>query len=155
VTKIVFIILLLCATRTSTYAQDSQWLTQYIVVAEESNVYKTLRSSAIKLSQQVSIPYSDQDQKWSVKKGLYLREDSDDDIWAGQYFPRRYEDSLITLEMRDYYLDSMPTKPTKTMVVLAGIFDTKQEADFRLKLIKRYRPLAYVRKSKLYMGCIH
>jgi hypothetical protein len=140
---------------TYAHAQDPYWETRYVVIAGESGNYDSLRLVAKDLGKRCHIRYDDQDQKWSRKKGLYLREDSDDGIWNGEYFPRRYEEDLITLEMKDYFLDKHPEKPSMKMIVVAGIFETKKAADARLKLIKQFRPLAYVRESQLYMGCIH
>jgi hypothetical protein len=141
----------------STYAraQDPNWETRYVVIAGESGIYDSLRLAAEDLAKRCHIRYDDQDQKWSKKKGLYWREDADDGIWNGEYYPRRYEEDLITLEMKDYYLDKQPEKPSMKMIIVAGIFETKLGADARLKLIKQYRPLAYIRAARLYMGCIH
>jgi hypothetical protein len=41
------------------------------------------------------------------------------------------------------------------MIVVAGIFTDKKEAEERLKEIQKYRPTAYLRKTPIYMGCVH
>lgn len=139
------------------WAQDtdpSAWQTSYVVIAGEAEDFDLLETKAKNLSATTSIKYDAGGLIYNKEKGLIYPEDSNDEIYAGAYAMRRYDDNRISLEMRDHYFDNKGTG-TKKMIIVAGIYGSKAEAAKRLKEVKAHAPSAYIRKTKIYMGCIH
>lgn len=138
-------------------AQDdpSAWQTSYVIIAGESESYEQLNTQAAQLSKLTGIKYDNTGLVWSADKQLHFPEDSDDEIYAGSYYMRRYDEDRISLEMRDWYFDISPDKHSKKMIIVAGIFGDKKNANTQLKKIKKHFPSAYIRTTRIYMGCIH
>ena len=113
-----------------------------------------LEKKAKELSAKIAVKYDAGGLVYKKEKGLVLPEDSDDEVYAGEYLMRRYDDNRISLEMKDYYIDNKG-KATKKMIIVAGIYGSKAEAAKRLKEVKAHAPAAYIQKKKIYMGCIH
>ncbi len=136
----------------------------FVVIAGESSDYILIRQSVQELSKKTGIFYNDDNLIYDRKKGLIWPPDTsgDADIYAGSYFMRRYGTDLggvnfLSLEMRDWYFNVPYEQRSLRMIVVAGIYpDTdKKGAEERLKEIKKYCPTAYLRKTAIYMGCIH
>lgn len=77
------------------------------------------------------------------------------DFDAGQSVPRRYEESLISIEMMHFYSKYDPNEDRTKMIIITGIFPNKEDAQKQLKLIQKAVPTAYIKKTMMYMGCTH
>ena len=81
---------------------------------------------------------------------------SDDEIYAGYYFPRRDDTSRISVEMMWYYSSgNMQNTNTTKMIIVTGVFDTKKSALLQLKSVQKVVQDAYIKKMNMYMGCMH
>lgn len=133
----------------------SAWQLSYVIIAGESEDYKTLDALAKKLGEQTGIKYDNEGLIWSAEKQLHWPDDSGDEIYAGSYYMRRFDEKRISLEMRDWYFDVKPVEYSKKMIIVAGIYSNKKGARKQLAMIKKYAPSAYIRTTKIYIGCIH
>ena len=148
-------LLLLVSVRAAAQDDPSAWQTSYVIIAGESESYEQLDTQAAQLSKLTGIRYDNGGLIWSADKQLHLPENSDDEIYAGSYYMRRYDEDRISLEMRDWYFDVSPDKYSKKMIIVAGIFGDKKNANAQLKKIKKHFPASYIRTTRIYMGCIH
>jgi hypothetical protein len=87
-----------------------------------------------------------------AKELIALPEDHDDEIYAGDYFPRRYPAASLSIEYLSFYQEGTGKK---TMALVAGIYDNKSGADSALRILRGILPAAYIVESRIYMGCIH
>ena len=136
-------------------ADPSAYVESYVVIAGESEDFTSIEGRAKELSAKTSIRYDAGGLVWDSVKGLIFPGNSDDAIYAGSYHLRRYDDNRISIEMRDHYFDVKPGDISKKMIIVAGIYGSKADAAKRLKQVKAFAPSAYIRRTKIYMGCIH
>ncbi|MEI7801674.1 MAG: hypothetical protein WCI97_03405 [Bacteroidota bacterium] len=127
----------------------------YIVIAGASADFHALDNLSKEISKKTGIEYSN-DLVYDSRRGMIAPDSSDDEIYAGSYFPRRYDTSRISIEMMWYYSNgSMLNTDTTKMIIVIGIFDSKKSALLQLKSVQDAVPTAYIKKMKMYMGCMH
>ncbi|MEP7220674.1 MAG: hypothetical protein ABI876_17240 [Bacteroidota bacterium] len=151
---IALIIAALGATAASAQKAGSAMRTMYIVIADSSSDYQKLLGEAKSLSQLSGIPFDARNLIFTKEKGLHLPEDDSDVVYAGDYIWRRYADESISLERRFPYFNNV-RESDPTMIIVAGIFETKKKAATALARIGGIAPRAFIRPTKLYMGCMH
>ena len=88
-----------------------------------------------------------------------------DDIYAGEYYLRRFGDSVVSIEMRNYYVDTLINKDenalsafdseTSKMFVLATMYGKKKKAENLVRILKpKYKQTSII-VNKMFMGCMH
>ena len=126
-----------------------------IVIAGTSTNYVYLESQSKKISKKAGIVFDNQGMEYDKKRGMIVPDTSSDGIYAGSYFPRRYDDDRISIEMMWYYHDTQDYQGSKDMIIITGIFGSKEEAQKQLEKVKKVVPTAYLKKKGIYMGCMH
>jgi hypothetical protein len=86
------------------------------------------------------------------KKALVVSDKSEDEIYRGEYFPRRFGTETLSIEYLNTY-----TKFTtaNTFALVFGIFESEDEAKKALNKSIKVSQRAFVLPSNLYMGCMH
>ena len=127
--------------------------TVYIVVADTGLNYYALDNEMKSLSHTAHIRIDTGDNYYNKAKNLIaLPDTSSDEIYAGEYYPRRYPSESLSLE----YLQSYRSTSAEKMIALvAGIYEKKSSADSAVKALATARGKAFAIKTSLYMGCIH
>jgi hypothetical protein len=136
------------------YDERDQYVTHYVVLAGQSSNFVALDATAKKLSEAAGIPYQNALVFDSIR-GMIEPDDSDDEAFAGYYYPRRFAEARISIEMADYYIDGVYPEPSLRMAIVTGIFSGKTEAHEQLEQVKKIVPDAYIKKVGLYQGCMH
>ncbi len=83
----------------------------------------------------------------SVKKRIALPEDAADELYAGDYFPRRFPSESLSLEYLSIYQNHAGSN---TIALVTGIFSTKKEANRALQEWKIKEVKAFKIKSSMY-----
>ncbi|MDB5036323.1 MAG: hypothetical protein JWQ98_3564 [Chlorobi bacterium] len=148
------IITTLGAATASAQKAGADMRTMYVVVADSSSDYQKLLGEAQHLSQSSGIPFDARDLIFTKEKGLHFPENDSDEIYAGDYLWRRFADESISLERRSAYFNNVK-ESDPTMIIVAGIFETKRKAAQALARISGPAPRAFIRATKLFMGCMH
>ncbi len=138
-----------------TEADDSafNYMVLYITVADTGQDYYLLRTLMFDIQKATTWPIDTLNRYYDRKKHkIVLSEVDDDEMYRGEYFPRRYPSGSQSLEYYSTYSD----QSTLTNIALvAGIYETAETADSSLKAIKPYASKAFVRKANVYVGCMH
>jgi len=130
-----------------------EYMNGFIVVADSSHVYKRLKIKMFDLKSKLNIEIDTLGREYNKSKNLIsLRENNEDEMYAGNYFPRRYPSKSLSLEYLDYYDSKLKDK---TIGLVTGIFDNKNDADRLLTQVKEYSPNAFIMNVEIYMGCMH
>ena len=87
-----------------------------------------------------------------ITKKLILPEDSEDEIYAGDYIPRRDVSSSLSIEYFGFYT---PTANDNAFALVAGIYPKKKEAMMVESRLKKSYETSFVIESKIFMGCSH
>ncbi|HYV95794.1 MAG TPA: hypothetical protein VE978_28745 [Chitinophagales bacterium] len=131
-----------------------EWV--YIVFAGTSLDFHALDSVCNKIAIVTSEKYSNK-LVYDKQRGMIVPDSSDDELYAGDYSPRRYPEESISIEMLWYYFQnaSLLSDSDKRMAIVTGIFENKSDAQENLKKIRPVVPDAYIKRIELYMGCMH
>lgn len=134
---------------------DEQYMNAYIVVSDTSQNYFELRQKMFDLNDKLKTEIDTMGRGFNKKKNLIcLPENDEDEIYAGDYFPRRYPSETLSLEYLIYYTNGK--KPTEGTIALVTIItDNKEKAKKKLAEVKKYSNRAFIVSSQIYMGCIH
>jgi hypothetical protein len=127
-----------------------------IVIVSSHISYRHAVIGAKAFSAASGVAYSTQGMIYDDKRGLIWPDDSEDDVWAGSYAPRRDDlcgtKRCVTIERAaSYGLDS------GGYVVVAGIVSQDDAATARayLRGARKIVPSAFIKLTTLYMGCMH
>lgn len=124
----------------------------YVVVADTGNNYHDLHSKMFALNQSLKIPIDTMGRGYNSKKNLIaLPDDNEDEMYAGEYFPRRYPSDALSLEYIQQYKDG---SAEKTIALVTGIYATKAGADSALTTLGASAN-AFAIKAHIYVGCMH
>jgi hypothetical protein len=130
----------------------NQYEDYYIVVADTGTNYYTLRDKMVDLNRSLGIAIDTMDRFYNKAKDLIALPDNyDDDIYAGEYYPRREPSQTLSLEYLDTY---KPGSGKKTIALVTGIYEDQFSADSALHVINKPES-AFAFKAKVYVGCMH
>ena len=125
----------------------------YVVAVDTSKSYETLHFKMITLQKSLHLSVDTLGRYYNQKKNLIALPDStSDELYGGSYFPRRYSSINLSLEYLDAYTS---VAGSKTIVLVAGIFEHKESADSLVKLIQGQEEGAFYFPSLIYEGCVH
>ncbi len=125
----------------------------YVTIADTGKSYYPLREKMMALSQALPLAIDTMGRYYDAKKKMIvLPEDDEDEVFAGDYFPRRGPDVHLSLEYLDLY---QKKAGKKTIALVSGIYEKKTSADSALRVMKSAAGGAFVVKTEMYMGCIH
>ena len=155
---------------TNTVALDttSEFNAYYIVNIACGYDYDSLDKIGKNIAATNSLVYTTYDRIYTTQKGIILPDDAEDEIYRGGYYPRRYADRAISIEM---YYDFLPESATNTnvdsafnnspaakkMILVGGVFDKfhKKSADSLTQLLLPLYPFTKIINAMLYDGCMH
>lgn len=132
--------------------QLDAYVNYYVVVADTGLNYYSLRDRMFDLNKSFGIPIDTMERGYNKAKDLIALSDKDEDeIYAGEYYPRRFPSKTLSLEYLDtYQFDTSP----KTIALVAGIYENKTSADSALQAIDKVKT-AFTFKGRGYVGCMH
>ena len=136
-------------------AEDSinNYETYYLVIADTSSSYYELHKKMFDLNAEYKIPIDTLRRYYNKeKKQIVLPDNDDDEMYAGDYFPRRYPSENLSLEYLDFYNRNANQK---TIALVSGIYQSEKSADSLLTIIRKTDNKAYKLKSQVYVGCMH
>lgn len=135
------------------YEGESEETDFFVVICDTGTDYYLLRNQMLRMSQIIKSPIDSLDRYYDTdKKELILPEKYEDEMYAGQYYPRRFEGDFMSIEYLNQFNDK--SNP-KTLAIVAGIYANKSEADNRKMLLNQNGFIAHSSKCKLYTGCMH
>jgi len=132
---------------------EEAYVNYNVVVVDTGQTYSVLRAKMLRLSRQLRIPVDTLGRTYNKKKKLIALPDNDaDDIYAGDYFPRRTPSQFLSLEYLSLYKSPAGEK---TMALVAGIYVHKASADSMLLALLPLEKQAFQAKASIYVGCMH
>lgn len=123
---------------------------RYILILKSTKDYNEARSFAFKASKKLGLRFDNENVRYSKEKGIYF-EGIEDDDYNGEYYPRRYAKESISLENSDGYKGLA----AGFIIVVGGIYNDRKSSNQALGKVKVVYGGAYVKKTKMWMGCIH
>ncbi|PLW94282.1 MAG: hypothetical protein C0592_03495 [Marinilabiliales bacterium] len=132
---------------------DEDFATYFIVVADTGVDYYVLRKMMMKIKKKHKMEIDTMGRYYDEDKGMIvLPENDEDEIYAGDYFPRRMPSETLSLE----YLDLYQRKAgERTIALVCGIYENENSADSLQKTIKKTAPGSFVIETEMFIGCLH
>ncbi|MBL7982191.1 MAG: hypothetical protein JNL52_10340 [Flavobacteriales bacterium] len=87
-----------------------------------------------------------------IRDSIMLPLDDEDEVYAGQYYPRRFEGKTLSIEYLDQY-DA--TAAPGTMALVTGLWASDQQGDSAIEGLLKHMPRAYRVQARAYQGCMH
>ncbi|WP_439882164.1 hypothetical protein ACSX1A_03165 [Pontibacter sp. MBLB2868] len=141
------------------YASDSvsyyeqETATFYVVVADTGNSYDLLREHMLAIHRGSDLKIDTMGRSYDAAKDLIaLPEDDEDELYAGDYFPRRFPSKTLSLEYLSLY---QRQAGEKTIALVAGIYDRQISADSAAAVIRQLAPKAFAVNTEMFVGCLH
>jgi hypothetical protein len=132
---------------------DNEIATYYVVVADTGIAYYNLHKKMFHLNEKLNIAIDTMGRFYNKSKNLIALPDNDpDEIYAGNYFPRRFPSENLSLEYLYVYQHQAGEK---TIALVTGIYETAMQADSALSVISKYEKNAFTIKANIYVGCLH
>lgn len=127
--------------------------TYFVVVADTSLYYSILHKKMFDLNRKFKIPIDTMGRFYDKTKNLIALPDNDEDeIYAGDYFPRRFPSENLSLEYLNFYQSQAGEK---TIALVTGIYETEKSADSALTILSKTEKNAFKIKADIYVGCMH
>lgn len=137
---------------------ELQYADYYLVIVDKSKSYDDLRNLLFNIHEQYNIEIDTLGRYFNKdKQQIILPENDEDEIYRGEYFPRRFESRTLSIEYAYIYQENMlePTEYPTEMILVSGMFAEKQKADSLQNVLKSNYKNVFVQKTKVYIGCMH
>lgn len=127
--------------------------TYFVVIADTSADYNLLHKKMFQLNRHLNIPIDTMGRFYNKIKNLIALPDNDEDeIYAGDYFPRRFPSDNLSLEYLDFYKRQAGEK---TIALVTGIYETEKNADSSLTVLQKTEKMAFKIRTDIFVGCMH
>lgn len=134
-------------------SEENYDVTYFLLVADTGLDYYALRQKMISLHSKLKIPIDTMGRFYNRSKDLIALPDNDEDeVYAGEYYPRRFPSDNLSVEYLNFYNKQ---SKEKTIALLTGIYETEKSADSALSIIKQVEQNAFIVEADIYIGCVH
>lgn len=133
--------------------EDLPYADYYIVVADTGFSYQPLQAKLLQLKATTHLEVDSMGRYYNPQKNrIVLPDDDEDEIYAGEYYPRRDQGEYLSLEY--LYVYSRNTEDSM-IALITGIYPDEAAAKAALPAIKAQVPTAFTMKASVYIGCMH
>lgn len=134
-------------------AKENEESVYFVIIADTCLNYFTLHKKMFELHRNFNIPIDTMGRYFNkVKDLIVLPDNSEDEMYAGEYLPRRFPSSDLSLEYLKFYQSHADNK---TIALVAGIYESEKEADSVLTVLQKGEKKIFKIKAKIYEDCIH
>lgn len=139
----------------STVADTTESAIYYIVEVAKGYNFDSLKNISANAVSILGSRFEMLDRIYKSGKGIIVPDNSNDEIYSGEYYPRRPFDgqNFVSIEMANGFNEK--EADTLKMVSIAGIYSLKKQADSVVFLLKGKIPTTKAIKRGLYLGCMH
>jgi len=131
----------------------NEYETYYILVADTSEDYYYLRKKMFQIRDKLNLTIDTMGRYYNPNKNLImLPSDDEDEIYAGDYFPRRFPSDNLSLEYMVLYKND---SREKTISLVRGIYENKNRMDSALTVLKVLEPNSFYIETEIFVGCMH
>jgi len=129
--------------------------TYYIVEVATGHDFDSLKKFSANAVSILNSRFEMLDRIYKPGKGIIVPENTNDEIYSGEYYPRRpFDDqNFVSIEMSFGFYHK--EADTLKMVSIAGIYTLKSQADSVTLLLQDKIPTTKTIKQEMYLGCMH
>lgn len=132
---------------------NDEYGTLYFTIVDTGQDYAPLNSKMYALQKELQWPIDTMNRYYNKqKKKIVVPDNDEDEMYRGEYFPRRFPSESMSLEYYKTYID----RSTETNIALvAGIYETRKSADSLLAVLRQHAPNSFVTEGRVFLGCMH
>lgn len=140
---------------------DDQVLERHVAILSAYKSFAAAKADAEKISRAAKVPFSMEGRVYDKKRGLIYPDDFEDEAFQGGYVARRYDKTYLGSSTQEtVYLSVEKSAAYQGFrpgyyIVVAGIGESRDPMLQRVAKFKAWAPTGYVKKTKIYMGCLH
>jgi hypothetical protein len=133
---------------------DGEHAIYYVTIVDTGSNYHVLDAKMYAISKTSGLKIDTMGRYYNKEKNrILLRDDDEDEMYRGEYFPRRSPETNLSIEYLDFFRNEAGYG---TMALIAGIYETEREADSHMVMkLKPSAPGAFVMRASVYIGCMH
>lgn len=137
----------------------SQIEDRWVVILSVYKDFPAAKADAERLAKASGMPFSMNGMIYD-KKGLHYPDDYEDEVFAGLYVSRRHNGAEIAGEFVEQHLSVEISDDYQGLVpgyyiVVGCIAESAEEGDKWVAQFKSSAPDVYVKKTEIYLGCMH
>jgi hypothetical protein len=134
---------------------DWEFADYWLVIADTSSNYQKLHTQMVQLGAVMKIEIDTLGRYFdTTMQRIQLPYDDEDEMYAGQYFPRRFSGIFLSIEHPYYMLDN-PVYNSEDMAIVVAIFDDEMDAKIFNEKVRQYCKTSFVQYAKTFVGCMH
>lgn len=134
-------------------AEEDNYAQYWVVLADTGRDYQALQAKMYTIQAQLGIDIDTMGRYFNTEKNrIVLPDDDEDEMYAGEYYPRNTVSTYLSLDYLDIYTRGVSPE---TIGLVAGIYTERAAAKALLDRIQRVTPTAFVLLGCLYIGCMH
>lgn len=128
--------------------------TYYVVIADTGRDYYVLDKKMYKIASVMKSKVDTMNRYYNTEKNrIVLPDDDEDEVYAGEYFPRRFTSDVLSIEYMDQYDTSEGAG--SIMALVTGVYETQTSADSLSRALDKAGFKSRVVKAEMYIGCMH
>lgn len=126
----------------------------YVVIADTGRDYYALDKKMYTIASIINSKVDTMNRYYNAEKNrIVLPDDDEDEIYAGEYFPRRFTSDALSIEYMDQYDTSEDAG--NIMALVTGVYDTLASADSLSDKLGKAGLKCRVVKAEMFIGCMH
>lgn len=138
---------------------EEQTKDRWVVILGVYKKFAEAKSDAQKFARACKVPFSMNGMIFD-QKGLRFPDDLDDPVWAGEYLARRGNTGSIDGREVDEHIsversDGYEGFAKGYYIVVGFIAETKESGLAQGERFKAFSKDTYVKKTRIYLGCMH
>ena len=135
--------------------KNEDYQTAFVVVLDTSDQFQKMYDLAMSTSRKFNVPFDTVQKSYFPETNIWgVSQSSDDEIYRGEYFPRRNgsEKDMLSLEYQ-YWYDKKGND--KNLMLVTNIFSFSMDAEQSVAAWRKHFPQAFILQCEMYMGCMH
>lgn len=138
---------------------DTETQDRWLVILGTYQDFAKAKREAETYAQASGIPFTMNGMVFD-EKGLHLPDNDPDQIYAGDYLLRRFNtaslgDQILLEHLSIEKSGAYAGLPSDHYIIVASVAESSKEATRLRKHFKKIAPKAYVKKTRIFLGCLH
>ena len=135
--------------------KNEDYETAFVIVLDTSEQFNKIFHLAMATSKKYQIEFDTTERTYFPETNIWgVSQSSSDEIYRGQYFPRRKGDEKDKLSLEYMYWYDKKSNDKKLMLV-SNIFSFSMDAEQSVAAWRKSFPQAFILQCEMYMGCMH
>lgn len=135
--------------------KNEDYETAFVIVLDTSEQFYKMYDLAMATSKKYQIEFDTTERAYFPETNIWgVSQSSSDEMYRGQYFPRRKGDEKDKLSLEYMYWYDKKSNDKKLMLV-SNIFSFSMDAEQSVAAWRKSFPQAFILQCEMYMGCMH